>query len=181
MLELISTGIDIAKSVMDLAAGPIRRRRMRGTLIRLLYLEIAANLELFTTVGGKEAIRNLARTDASARWIVERLSTKILEMILLGDYHVFKVVKLLADKEDSIEDDDGVSYLPDTSYRILKYLAIQISFLRAFLASPDCDFPVATKVGLRLERVFSLFRTVAGMMRDSKEIRPFVRDQGKGA
>jgi hypothetical protein len=61
-------------------------------------------------------------------------------MILLGDYHVFKAVKLLADKEDSIEDDDGVSYLPDTGYRIIKYLAIQISFLR-MTSSSRLGFP----------------------------------------
>jgi len=170
LLNMISTGIDVFMKMGELVKAPFKRRRMQENLLRLLYLELQANLDLFTVVGGVDGLAKLALKDASTTWLIQHLSTASLELILLGDLESFNATNLIGVPRNERDENDGGSYLPETPLHILRYLALKIAFLKSVSDDPKVLEDSRINVGIRLGRIHEFMLTIVKGLEGRPEI-----------
>jgi hypothetical protein len=173
MLELLGTGIGLLKGTLEILEKPFYLKSRRAHLLRLLYLETASNLELFSIVDtGSREVKTMEIPRKKAEWIVGNFSTKIMETILLGGDSEFKSAGKIDRANnrkdfDEVDDENGMPdsesrkvYLPENAFQILRYLVIKIAFLRIALnpekTTNDIIEQPTINYNLRLTRIYFL-------------------------
>jgi hypothetical protein len=173
----IDTGITLVTKILDMVDGQLKKSSHRSTLLRLLYLELCSNLELFSVIKRAEKLRDLDFGDSRLAWIVGNFDTEILDTLLLGDAETFNAIGAilnLPEAEDGEEDSltAATAYLPRTAFQAMKYLGRQLGFLKTLAASPELATGTGVRVGLRLERVKDLCVELVSKLGQDGAVRP---------
>jgi hypothetical protein len=195
MLELLKSGFDLLKTAIDLLEKPLNMISRRDHLLRLLYLENASNLELFSVVEMKaREAKTMVIPRKKAEWIIGNISTKVMETILLGGSEDFKSAEEIdkgndRKEDDELDDENGmpddkirVAYLPENAFQIIRYLVIKIAFLRIALnpgvTTSDIFEHPTINYELRLTRIYYLMVKLQKNLSKNEAIRKMSR---KGA